>query len=565
MKNYILKFIFPFAMIFISGNSYAQSWLWSQNSIGSGEGFSVATDPAGNVFVTGAYAQPTIAFGPYTLTNTNNSGNSGEIFLVKYDATGNILWARNAGGTNNDMAWNVTADANGNSYITGNFTSSSTTFGSITLTNSGTQSAFVAKYDPSGNVVWATNPTTTGTSCGYGVSVDPSGNVFVSGAFDAPSIVFGLFTLNGNGYNDCFIAKYNSSGNVQWAKSAGGANPESAQGISADMNGNAYVTGHFASSSITFGSNTITTSGQSVFLTKYDSLGNNLWAKASVGGFNAAYGNSVSADPFGNVFITGNYTDTVVFDTDSLICTGLATSSADADQEVFTVKYEAAGNVLWARGSLPLGPGGFTHNSYSVASDGAGNAYIVGGFFNPTPPPQIIFYPDTFVSTNIDALFIVKYDPFGNILCADYLTSGGDDNNGVCANAAGDVYIASDFFEANFIVGQDTLHSAMGEQVFVSKYLCGPAALDEENANGQITIFPNPSDGKFELEINNFGNGKNEIEIYNTLGEIIFQSKIQSRDIGIKSEIDLTDKPNGIYFVRIASGEKNYYAKIVKQ
>ena len=70
---------------------------------------------------------------------------------------GNIIWAKSAGGTGNDFSNGITTDASGNIYMTGSFGSSSITFGSNILINAGVNYSdiFIVKYDSSGNVLWA--------------------------------------------------------------------------------------------------------------------------------------------------------------------------------------------------------------------------------------------------------------------------------------------------------------------------------------------------------------------------------------------------------------------------
>ena len=91
-------FIFVF-FVFCSSNLFSQSWLWAKNAGGglyTDEGYSVSTDAAGNVFVAGTFNSLNITFGSITLTNADSSGYTYSVFIAKYDANGNVLWAKNS-------------------------------------------------------------------------------------------------------------------------------------------------------------------------------------------------------------------------------------------------------------------------------------------------------------------------------------------------------------------------------------------------------------------------------------------------------------------------------------
>ena len=102
--------------------------------------------------MTGTFSSSSITFGSITL---NNSGNGGDIFIVKFDANGNILSAKNFGGAGDDIAKSVTVDASGNIYLAGSFSSSSLSLGSSSLSNNGSDDIFMAKLDAGLNAVWA--------------------------------------------------------------------------------------------------------------------------------------------------------------------------------------------------------------------------------------------------------------------------------------------------------------------------------------------------------------------------------------------------------------------------
>src|ERR1051326_2586459 len=137
MKNFFCFSLFVF--FFVSLDAQVPSWVWARRAGGYGtpdEGFEVKTDINGNIYVAGSFQSTSITFGTTTLINPDVNGNSHDVFIVKYDPSGNVLWATRAGGSLNDEALGMDIDANSNIYVTGYFRSSSITFGSITLANS---------------------------------------------------------------------------------------------------------------------------------------------------------------------------------------------------------------------------------------------------------------------------------------------------------------------------------------------------------------------------------------------------------------------------------------------
>ncbi len=278
-----------------NGNAlWARVWpigVWSRD---------IALDDSGNLYYMGNFTSSTITFGTTTLTNSGSTGSS-DIFIIKYDIEGNVLWAKSAGGSTNDMGSSITTDGSGNVYMTGSFMSSTITFGEITLTNASTgllpEDMFIVKYDPSGTALWAKRAGGTSVNRGSDIATDGSGNVYVTGTFANYPIILGTTTLQNSGAWDMFIVKFDASGNVPWAKSAGGIYTERGFGIATDNSGNVFVTGDFQSYKITFGTITLTnTNGNppsgppnppygymDMFIAKYDANANVQWAKCAGG------------------------------------------------------------------------------------------------------------------------------------------------------------------------------------------------------------------------------------------------------------------------------------------
>ena len=106
------------SLIHISVNAQGPNWLWAKSAggIGGDRVSKTTTDASGNVYVTGFYDSPSITFGTTTLTNL---GGGNDMYIVKYAASGNVLWAKGAGGSGIDLSRSISTDNAGNVYLTG--------------------------------------------------------------------------------------------------------------------------------------------------------------------------------------------------------------------------------------------------------------------------------------------------------------------------------------------------------------------------------------------------------------------------------------------------------------
>src|SRR3972149_7740367 len=121
MKNAPYLLLAMLFIFFIPSFCFAQvpTWQWAKSAgqTGTEAGASTAIDGNGNVYVTGSFTSVTLTFGTNSLVNA--SASTADVFIVKYDATGNVLWAKNFGGVDGDLGNSVTVDANDNVYLTG--------------------------------------------------------------------------------------------------------------------------------------------------------------------------------------------------------------------------------------------------------------------------------------------------------------------------------------------------------------------------------------------------------------------------------------------------------------
>ena len=185
------------------------------------------------------------------------------------DGVPTVSWAKSIGGTGSDYGRGIATDSSGNVYVIGKY-SGSFTIGSTTLTSAGSNDVFVAKYDTSGTAQWARSIGGTGSDTGYGIATDSAGNVYVTGIYSGTATFAPGTTLTSAGYNDAFVTKYDTSGTVQWAESIGGTNTDSGYGIATDSGGNVYVTGSYQGTATFASGTTLTSAGSNdAFVAKY--------------------------------------------------------------------------------------------------------------------------------------------------------------------------------------------------------------------------------------------------------------------------------------------------------
>jgi hypothetical protein len=199
------------------------------------------------------------------------------------------------------------------------------------------------------NVAWSRQIGTSAIDESRSVAVDGSGNAYISG--------FTRGSLGGANAGDCdaFLTKYSSAGDLVWSRQIGTSPRDISSSVAVDASGNAYISGESAGS--LGGPNA---GGLDAFLIKYSSAGNLLWTR-QIGTSTSDWSNSVAVDASGNAFISGLTYGSLG---------GPNAGSADA----VLIKYSSAGDLVWSR---QIGTSS-TDESWSVAVDASGNAYISG-------------------------------------------------------------------------------------------------------------------------------------------------------------------------------------------
>lgn len=342
-------------------------WMKHAGTVACGDvATGIATDKNGNVYVAGHYATDSILFDNIIL----HGGGYSNVFLVKYDSTGVIQWGTSPGGSADASCWATACDESGNVYITGNFAYDPITFGTFTLTDFGFAKMFVAKYDSNGNVLWAKGEGQVGT----GLATDKQNNVFAVGYYnDYVLIGSDSFHTPSPNYSDIYIIKYDSAGTLLWDKSPTGTGLDVVYSVTADNDGNAYITGYFGDykdTSLNFGNIVLQNNKRSdIFVTKYLSNGQVMWAKSLAGDYEE-WGFNIKANKSGGVFVTG------YFQSDTLFASSQTFLVNGGWRDAFLANYSSSGNLISLKGY-----GGYDwEQGGCVDVDGYGNLFL-GGFF----------------------------------------------------------------------------------------------------------------------------------------------------------------------------------------
>lgn len=361
--------------IYVAKYNSAGALIWVRTAGGSDGDYARALACDGNyVYVAGEIEgyQTVISFlgSPVTLTCKGVN----DAFLAKYDLEGNLLWAKQAGGINNDEALGITYDNSGNVYVCG-FYSNGAVFGTTALTTQGGYDMYVAKYDANGEFQWVRTAGGPGRDEAKSIKCDAAGNIYVGG-MHKDGAVFGSNTLSSpNGYLNAFIAKYTPNGTLEWAKSAGGDYDDAVWSLTIANNNNVYITGEF-NAYAHFDNIAIPTTGSAdIFVACYDPSGTIQWVKKA-GGSLLDRARGIGCDGT-NLYITGQFSMSANFG--SIPVTGVDSS------EIFIAKLNNSGDFQWVKviggpSDLPETLGYESGNA--ICAEASGNVYTTGSLLN---------------------------------------------------------------------------------------------------------------------------------------------------------------------------------------
>jgi hypothetical protein len=516
MKKITWLALLMMACIFCNAQPF---YNWAKRIGGNGPdyGNSMTVDASGNVYTTGNFSG-TVDFDPGAGIQNLTAAGANDIYILKTDAAGQLVWAKRMGGISGDYSNSIAIDASGNVYTTGYFYGTADFDpgpGTQNLTSAGIVDVFISKLDASGNFVWARKFSSSLVVQSSSIAVDALGNVYTTGSLSG-TVDFdpgtGIYNLTPAGVTDIFISKLDAMGNFVWAKSLGSAGSDNSQSIAVDASGNVYTTGYFQGT-VDFdpgpGTQYFTSyDDRDIFISKLDASGNFVWAKC-IGGAAYDVGNCIAVDASGNVYTIGFFQGTVDFDPGiniyNLVSNGLA--------DIFVSKLDVSGNFAWAKS---MGSTGSDWGN-SIAVDASGNVYTTG-FFEGTVDFNFGTGTQNLTSAGYFDIFTSKLDAVGNFVWAKNMGGPGNDyGEAISVDGSGNVYTTGYFKETvDFDPGINTenLVSAGDLDIFISKF----------SATANLTIVADAqskeygsADPQFTWQASGFANGDNASVITGSL------------------------------------------------
>ena len=553
-----MKHLFAGISVFACSLTIAQplQHAWANRVGGPQDGeklWRIAVDESGNVYAAGGF-RGTFSDQGISVTSSGNV----DILLVKYSPSGELLWARSAGGPYDDIAFGVESDKDGNVYIVGVY-SGLAVFGDTIVSNLDPDGAnlgfsFIARYSPEGDLRWVRTPEIDFQpqnypfNLAYGIKLDRFGDLVVAGSYNCtvPSQedpAFSTMRFGNEAFRTCdypsydyvYAQKIDTLGNTEWVHSVGGsASLGVLLSIAFDPQGDIWFGGSIG--------------GAEQFISGPVSLTYNLG-----GGLQGlVYELSTAGEPLSGFLIDAtagsNVEDLIVANNGELFLSGwfrglLNGAPPASGYDGFFMRTSPDGTPVWANRLVGIGDDFFS----GIATTTQPNE-VVGG--------ALYFFQADFAGTTLDNApgtnsALIRMDTTGVVLEVvqpDVLTG-----SSYIADVQSDLY--GNFFLCGDVSGQvvftnDTL-TCGSQDMYVCKI--SPQASDSVDTPGKeratFRIWPNPASDRLFVE--NTEPGTTQLEVRDATGRLIIANTLLS---GIGS-VDTGLLPSGSYRATLVSAD----------
>lgn len=522
-----------FALFFGIFSVFSQdpSIIWQKTIGGSAGDFSNALEATSDGgFILGGYSNSNISG-----EKTENSKGGTDIWIVKIDASGNIIWQKTIGGSGNDTVFSIKQTSDGG-YIIG-AASDSNISGDKTENSRGGLDYWILKLNSSGAIIW--QKTYGGAQPEFYAFVDETtdGGYFVGGYSD--SDVSGDKTDPTNGQRDFWALKLDSSGTIIWQKSLGGSLLELPSSAFQTPDGG-FIIGGYSSSGISGDKTEASRGVTDNWIVKLDSNGNVEWDKTYGGNESDVLRDMIQTADGG--FLAGGYSKSNI--------SGDKTQNSQGDYDYWVLKLDGSGNLMWQN---TIGGSGIDYpRNVKQLADGT---YVIAGWSDSN-----ISGDKTENSNGGYDYWLIRLDTAGGIISQNSIGGSADESGPYIEQTSDGNFVMFCSSDSN-ISGDKSENNRGLDDYWVFKTTPSILGFSKNTFGPSFSAYPNPSSGKFTI---NLGENFSEISvtIINMLGQIVSSSSYKNTQ---KLDVEINDAA-GIYLAIVKTTEgKQATLKISKE
>ena len=505
--------------------------MWQKTIGGSGGDYStIFENTSDGGFIIGGYSTSNMSG-----EKTENSNGGTDIWIVKLDASGNIMWQKTFGGSGEDFLMSVKQTSDGG-YIVGSGSDSNIS-GDKTEDSRGGFDYWILKLNSIGNIVW--QKTYGGDQPDFEPIVveTTDGGYFVGGYSD--SGISGDKTVPGKGQRDYWPMKLDSSGNIVWQKSIGGSLIDRPQ-MSFQATDGGFIMGGSSTSGIS-GDKTEVNYGESDYwIVKLTANGNVEWEKTYGGNNKDLIRNIIQTSDGGYLAVGYSKSD----------ISGNKTENSQGDYDYWVLKLDGNGNLVWQN---TIGGSGIDYaRDVKQIADGT---YMIAGYSNSN-----ISGDKTENSNGGYDNWLVQLNGSGNIVSQNSI-GGSADESGPYFLQTPDGNFAMFCSSDSNISGDKSENNRGLDDYWVFKTTPAILGVSKNTLETSISAYPNPTNGRFTIRLGETFSEVN-VTVYNILGQAVTSENYKNSQM-MNVEID---GAAGIYFATVKTIEgKHATVKITKQ
>ncbi len=527
----------------VNAQTLGWEWMRTGNDAYLNQVVGTAVDASGNVYSIGEY-KSNLTIGTTLLANASTSYE--DVFVVKYNISGVLQWARKIGGTGVDKAAGISIDTSGNCLVYGYYTATSLIIDSYTLTNTsvGTQELFLAKLDgTTGTAIWARDAGSGGDDRAVGITTDNNGNVILTGTFNGPSITFDAFTANMafGCYNATFLTKLDNNGNALWLREYGDTAFTNAGKVVCDLAGNIYMNGWFEGYYYSMDAFTAIGFGD-MYVAKINGSGAVQWMNTPSFQNWGDQINDILIDESGDLYVAGQFTG------DSIVMGSITVYNNEVPySDVFLVKMDASGNYLWGENFWSFA----SYDEYpQLALGSPGNIYISMQMSG----SSVTLGSSTYTGVGSYDTYICRVNSMGVPVWSIQLGGAGYEGQADIAYTTNTLYVGSYTTSAPLNFNSALLSSDGNSDYFVAKLGIGTDVTENDATENTCIAFPNPT-----ADILNISSKQliEQIRIRDITGKIVFTKQVNQTQV----TLNLQNLVNGLYVLEAYTEKGEIYTK----